>query len=85
MKHSQYNRETREFTLTEIGEFSPVKWVSVTNGQIVYLSCKLNDAGEMGVCGPFTVKDVSHRKLTNVKGRTFMHYPEELMVKEDEK
>lgn len=79
MRHVKYNREDQEFTYTEIGEVKPIGWLSVVDGQSVYLSCY--ESKEEMVCGPFTVESVADRKLTNVRGKTFMHYRETLMVK----
>ena len=80
MKHVKYNRQTQEFTYTEIGDVKPIGWLSVTDRQQVYLTCY--DNGEEMVCGPFIVKSAADRTLTNVRNKTFMHYGEALMVKQ---
>ena len=61
------------------GNFHPIKWEEVSNGQEVYL--KGTHMGNFRAYGPHWVENVKERKLVNSRDITFLHYPEDLLVK----
>lgn len=64
--------------------FKHVKWQYLKADDVVYMVGTNN--GEPCSYGPFKVVDCQMRKLLNMKNnRTFIEYPESLVIKEDTK
>ena len=60
-----------------------VLWLDVRKGDQVWLLG--TDNGKPKAYGPHTVVDTATKVLVNSKGRTFLHYPEDLLVEHEAK
>lgn len=67
---TDWSKETAE---TKLCCFMPIRWADVVEGQEVFIR-----GTDPSITGPFQVKDKKSRLLENWKGRSFMHYPEDL-------
>lgn len=56
-----------------------VMWAEVREGDTVYLWCQHD--GKPLACGPHTVINQRARMLRNLRGQSFWHYSEELLVR----
>jgi len=63
--------------------FKKVKWKDIEKTQKqgrFYI--KGVNSGNIFFYGPYTIDDISNRRLRNQFGATFMHYPNDLYVEE---
>lgn len=63
--------------------YKRIMWIDVYETQVVWL--RGSSLGKSIAYGPHTVVDKARKCLRNKRGSNFLHYPEELLVKKDEK
>ena len=76
--------EYKDFEINKIWEnkkFTPISWGNAEEGQEVFL--KGTSSGKIKFYGPHKIYDKQRRELINKDGINFLHYPEELYIKED--
>jgi len=66
-------------TESQLEGFRSISWLEVKDGQEVFL--RGTHLGIERPYGPHIVENQNRRTLKNKKKRTFMHYPEDLLIK----